>query len=120
MFRAPRLLHAAGRCRFCVAVRRSEIYPRLSFMSARPRLGLVCCRLRSTSAEPATLFSPHTAGPSWRVPTSGKTLRRSTAPATVAMQQIPNFLTFDIEEWYRVNYHGADPRTLSCAEGWME
>jgi len=36
------------------------------------------------------------------------------------IQQVPNFLTFDIEEWYRVNYEGADAATLTCADGWME
>jgi polysaccharide deacetylase family protein (PEP-CTERM system associated) len=32
----------------------------------------------------------------------------------------PNFLTFDIEEWYRVNYEGAAAPTLACPPGWME
>lgn len=37
------------------------------------------------------------------------------APAVV-----PNFLTFDVEEWYRVNYEGAVTHGLSCPPGWME
>jgi polysaccharide deacetylase family protein (PEP-CTERM system associated) len=36
------------------------------------------------------------------------------------VKQVPNFLTFDIEEWYRVNYQGADSRALTCPPGWME
>ena len=36
------------------------------------------------------------------------------------MTQPPNFLTFDIEEWYRVNYQGADQSPMTCSPGWME
>ena len=36
------------------------------------------------------------------------------------MTQPPNFLTFDIEEWYRVNYQGADYSPMTCSPGWME
>lgn len=32
----------------------------------------------------------------------------------------PNFLTFDIEEWYRVNYDGVSDGQFTCAPGWME
>jgi polysaccharide deacetylase family protein (PEP-CTERM system associated) len=32
----------------------------------------------------------------------------------------PNFLTFDIEEWYRVNYQGAPASNMICPPGWME
>jgi polysaccharide deacetylase family protein (PEP-CTERM system associated) len=34
--------------------------------------------------------------------------------------QLPNFLTFDVEEWYRVNYEGVDAASLPCPPGWME
>ena len=34
--------------------------------------------------------------------------------------RVPNFLTFDIEEWYRVNYAGVDCANMTCAPGWME
>src|ERR1022692_1358592 len=36
------------------------------------------------------------------------------------VRQLPNFLTFDIEEWFRVNYEGADAAALTCPPGWME
>jgi polysaccharide deacetylase family protein (PEP-CTERM system associated) len=36
------------------------------------------------------------------------------------LRNLPNFLTFDIEEWYRVNYDGASAAGLSCPPGWME
>jgi polysaccharide deacetylase family protein (PEP-CTERM system associated) len=33
---------------------------------------------------------------------------------------VPNFLTFDVEEWFRVNYEGAPLEGLTCAPGWMQ
>jgi polysaccharide deacetylase family protein (PEP-CTERM system associated) len=36
------------------------------------------------------------------------------------VRSLPNFLTFDIEEWYRVNYDGASAAALTCPPGWME
>lgn len=36
------------------------------------------------------------------------------------MRQLPNFLTFDVEEWYRVNYEGTNAAELTCLPGWME
>jgi polysaccharide deacetylase family protein (PEP-CTERM system associated) len=36
------------------------------------------------------------------------------------VNQLPNFLTFDIEEWFRANYEGAGAAGLTCAPGWME
>ncbi len=36
------------------------------------------------------------------------------------MKPLPNFLTFDIEEWYRVNYAGAGDVAPVCPPGWME
>jgi polysaccharide deacetylase family protein (PEP-CTERM system associated) len=38
----------------------------------------------------------------------------------VVIRAVPNFLTFDVEEWYRVNYQGSVPASLTCADGWME
>jgi polysaccharide deacetylase family protein (PEP-CTERM system associated) len=37
-----------------------------------------------------------------------------------SVPDFPNFLTFDIEEWYRVNYEGIDTGSLICPPGWME
>ena len=44
-------------------------------------------------------------------------VRLSEACASTA---VPNFLTFDVEEWYRVNYEGAVTEGLTCPPGWME
>jgi polysaccharide deacetylase family protein (PEP-CTERM system associated) len=39
---------------------------------------------------------------------------------SIATQGVPNFLTIDLEEWYRVNYEGAPTVGLTCPPGWME
>jgi polysaccharide deacetylase family protein (PEP-CTERM system associated) len=39
---------------------------------------------------------------------------------SIAANQVPNFLTIDLEEWYRVNYDGATTAGLTCPPGWME
>jgi polysaccharide deacetylase family protein (PEP-CTERM system associated) len=47
----------------------------------------------------------------------------TTQPAlaqSTAANRVPNFLTIDVEEWYRVNYEGATTAGLTCPPGWME
>jgi len=39
---------------------------------------------------------------------------------SVGTNGVPNFLTIDVEEWYRVNYEGAAATGLTCPAGWME
>jgi len=36
------------------------------------------------------------------------------------LTQPHNFLTFDIEEWHRVNYRGAGAPPMTCSPDWME